>query len=189
MTKFKHLLALAALLLAAGAAQAERLKDIASIQGVRTNQLIGYGLVVGLSGSGDQTTQTPFTLQTFNNMLAQFGIKVPANVGNVQLKNVAAVSVHADLPPFAKPGQPIDVTVSSIGNAKSLRGGSLLMTPLKVSTARSTRSPRATWWSAASTPKAATARRSPSTYRPPDVSRPAPPSNARCRAASTRATA
>lgn len=83
MTKFKHLLALAALLLAAGAAQAERLKDIASIQGVRTNQLIGYGLVVGLSGSGDQTTQTPFTLQTFNNMLAQFGIKVPANVGNV----------------------------------------------------------------------------------------------------------
>ena len=122
---------LAALLLAAGAAQAERLKDIASIQGVRTNQLIGYGLVVGLSGSGDQTTQTPFTLQTFNNMLAQFGIKVPANVGNVQLKNVAAVSVHADLPPFAKPGQPIDVTVSSIGNAKSLRGGSLLMTPLK----------------------------------------------------------
>ncbi|HEP9807239.1 TPA: flagellar basal body P-ring protein FlgI [Pseudomonas aeruginosa] len=131
MTKFKHLLALAALLLAAGAAQAERLKDIASIQGVRTNQLIGYGLVVGLSGSGDQTTQTPFTLQTFNNMLAQFGIKVPANVGNVQLKNVVAVSVHADLPPFAKPGQPIDVTVSSIGNAKSLRGGSLLMTPLK----------------------------------------------------------
>ncbi|MCO5754284.1 flagellar basal body P-ring protein FlgI, partial [Citrobacter freundii] len=80
---------------------------------------------------GDQTTQTPFTLQTFNNMLAQFGIKEPANVGNVQLKNVAAVSVHADLPPFAKPGQPIDVTVSSIGNAKSLRGGSLLMTPLK----------------------------------------------------------
>lgn len=188
MTKFKHLLALAALLLAAGAAQAERLKDIASIQGVRTNQLIGYGLVVGLSGSGDQTTQTPFTLQTFNNMLAQFGIKVPANVGNVQLKNVAAVSVHADLPPFAKPGQPIDVTVSSIGNAKSLRGGSLLMTPLK-GIDGPTRSPRATWWSAASTPKAATARRSPSTYRPPDVSRPAPPSNARCRAASTRATA
>nr|WP_028240717.1 flagellar basal body P-ring protein FlgI [Stutzerimonas azotifigens] len=110
---------------------AERLKDIASIQGVRTNQLIGYGLVVGLSGSGDQTTQTPFTLQTFNNMLAQFGIKVPDNVGNVQLKNVAAVSVHAEIPPFAKPGQTIDVTISSIGNAKSLRGGSLLMTPLK----------------------------------------------------------
>nr|WP_253391419.1 flagellar basal body P-ring protein FlgI [Pseudomonas citronellolis] len=113
------------------AAHAERLKDIASIQGVRSNQLIGYGLVVGLNGSGDQTTQTPFTLQTFNNMLAQFGIKVPAGSGNVQLKNVAAVSVHADLPPFAKPGQTIDVTISSIGNAKSLRGGSLLMTQLK----------------------------------------------------------
>ncbi|QRY82419.1 flagellar basal body P-ring protein FlgI [Pseudomonas sp. PDNC002] len=112
-------------------AQAERLKDIATIQGVRNNQLIGYGLVVGLNGSGDQTTQTPFTLQTFNNMLAQFGIKVPAGSGNVQLKNVAAVSIHADLPPFAKPGQVIDITVSSIGNAKSLRGGSLLMTQLK----------------------------------------------------------
>ncbi len=110
--------------------QAERLKDLASIQGVRSNQLIGYGLVVGLNGSGDQTTQTPFTVQTFNNMLAQFGIKVPPG-GNVQLKNVAAVSVHADLPPFAKPGQVIDITISSIGNAKSLRGGSLLMTPLK----------------------------------------------------------
>ena len=111
--------------------QAARLKDLASIQGVRSNQLIGYGLVVGLNGTGDQTTQTPFTLQTFNNMLAQFGIKVPAGSGNVQLKNVAAVSVHAELPAFAKPGQTIDITVSSIGNAKSLRGGSLLLTPLK----------------------------------------------------------
>lgn len=117
-------------LMLSGVAQAERLKDLASIQGVRSNQLIGYGLVVGLNGSGDQTTQTPFTVQTFNNMLAQFGIKVPPG-GNVQLKNVAAVSVHADLPPFARPGQTIDITVSSIGNAKSLRGGSLLMTPLK----------------------------------------------------------
>ena len=87
--------------------------------------------MVGLNGTGDQTTQTPFTLQTFNNMLTQFGIKVPANIGSVQLKNVAAVSIHADLPPFAKPGQTIDITVSSIGNAKSLRGGSLLLTPLK----------------------------------------------------------
>ncbi|MND55338.1 Flagellar P-ring protein precursor [compost metagenome] len=127
----KRLITALCLLLAAGAVQAERLKDLASIQGVRNNQLIGYGLVVGLNGTGDQTTQTPFTLQTFNNMLAQFGIKVPANVGNVQLKNVAAVSIHADLPPFAKPGQTIDVTISSIGNAKSLRGGSLLMAPLK----------------------------------------------------------
>lgn len=126
----KYLIACLATLLLSGFAQAERLKDLASIQGVRSNQLIGYGLVVGLSGSGDQTTQTPFTVQTFNNMLAQFGIKVPPG-GNVQLKNVAAVSIHAELPPFARPGQTIDITVSSIGNAKSLRGGSLLMTPLK----------------------------------------------------------
>jgi flagellar P-ring protein precursor FlgI len=125
----KSILLLGALLLSA-AAQAERLKDLASIQGVRSNQLIGYGLVVGLNGTGDQTTQTPFTVQTFNNMMAQFGIKVPQG-GNVQLKNVAAVSIHADLPAFAKPGQTIDVTISSIGNAKSLRGGSLLMSPLK----------------------------------------------------------
>ena len=118
-------------LMLAAPVQAARLKDLASIQGVRSNQLIGYGLVVGLNGTGDQTTQTPFTLQTFNNMLAQFGIKVPAGTGNVQLKNVAAVSVHAELPAFAKPGQTIDITVSSIGNAKSLRGGSLLLTPLK----------------------------------------------------------
>ena len=124
-------LAVLCALLMVPVAHAERLKDIATIQGVRNNQLIGYGLVVGLNGTGDQTTQTPFTLQTFNNMLAQFGIKVPANVGNVQLKNVAAVSIHADLPPFSKPGQVIDITVSSIGNAKSLRGGSLLMTQLK----------------------------------------------------------
>ncbi|PAU87922.1 flagellar biosynthesis protein FlgI [Pseudomonas sp. WN033] len=109
---------------------AERLKDIASIAGVRTNQLIGYGLVVGLDGSGDQTSQTPFTVQTFNNMLTQFGITVPPGT-RIQMKNVAAVAIHADLPPFARPGQTIDITVSSIGNAKSLRGGSLLMTPLK----------------------------------------------------------
>ncbi|NLD01617.1 MAG: flagellar basal body P-ring protein FlgI [Gammaproteobacteria bacterium] len=126
----KYWIACLATLLLSSGAHAERLKDLASIQGVRSNQLIGYGLVVGLSGSGDQTTQTPFTVQTFNNMLAQFGIKVPPG-GNVQLKNVAAVSIHAELPPFARPGQTIDITVSSIGNAKSLRGGSLLMTPLK----------------------------------------------------------
>jgi len=129
MTLKTYVIAFFALLLST-VAQAERLKDLASIQGVRNNQLIGYGLVVGLNGSGDQTTQTPFTVQTFNNMMAQFGIRVPQG-GNVQLKNVAAVSIHADLPPFAKPGQTIDVTISSIGNAKSLRGGSLLMTPLK----------------------------------------------------------
>lgn len=131
MFNVRQLIAATLLLSCAFGARAERLKDIASISGVRSNQLIGYGLVVGLNGTGDQTTQTPFTLQTFNNMLSQFGIKVPAGSGNVQLKNVAAVSVHADLPAFAKPGQVVDITVSSIGNSKSPRGGSLLMTPLK----------------------------------------------------------
>lgn len=109
---------------------AERIKDIASVQGVRSNQLVGYGLVVGLDGTGDQTSQAPFTIQSIRNMLAEFGIVVPPNA-NPQLKNVAAVSVQAELPAFAKPGQRMDVTVASIGNAKSLRGGSLLMTPLK----------------------------------------------------------
>ena len=127
----KSLSILCVLMLLAGGAQAARLKDLASIQGVRSNQLIGYGLVVGLNGTGDQTTQTPFTVQTFNNMLAQFGIKIPEGGGNIQLKNVAAVSLSAEMPAFAKPGQTIDVTISSIGNAKSLRGGTLLMTPLK----------------------------------------------------------
>ncbi|MCP5181160.1 MAG: flagellar basal body P-ring protein FlgI [Pseudomonadales bacterium] len=116
--------------LQAHASSAQRVKDLASIAGVRSNQLVGYGLVVGLNGSGDQTTQTPFTVQTFNNMLREFGIQLPPGT-SPQLKNVAAVSVHAELPPFAKPGQRIDVTVSSIGNAKSLRGGVLLVTPLK----------------------------------------------------------
>lgn len=111
-------------------AHAERIKDLAAVAGVRANQLVGYGLVVGLNGTGDQTSQAPFTVQSLKNMLAQFGIVVPPGV-NPQLKNVAAVSVHADLPPFGKPGQPIDITVSSIANAKSLRGGSLLMTPLR----------------------------------------------------------
>lgn len=111
-------------------AQAERVKDLSQVAGVRENQLMGYGLVVGLSGTGDQTTQTPFTLQSMKNMLNEFGINVPSNV-TPQLKNVAAVTLHASLPPFAKPGQRIDVTVSSIGNAKSLSGGSLLMSPLK----------------------------------------------------------
>ena len=110
--------------------QAQRIKDIASVAGVRSNHLIGYGLVVGLDGTGDQTSQTPFTVQSFKNMLQQYGITLPPGT-NPQLKNVAAVAIHADLPPFAKPGQKIDITVSSLGNAKSLRGGSLLMTPLR----------------------------------------------------------
>lgn len=111
-------------------AQAERIKDLASVQGVRINQLIGYGLVVGLDGSGDQTTQTPFTVQSLTNMLSQLGVQLPPGT-NLQLRNVAAVMLTSNLPPFAKPGQQIDLTVSSLGNAKSLRGGTLLLTPLK----------------------------------------------------------
>ncbi len=111
-------------------AQAERLKDIASIAGVRDNPIIGYGLIVGLDGTGDQTTQTPFTTQAFRSMLKQLGVVIPDDVA-FQLKNVAAVTVHATLPAFAKPGQKVDITVSSVGNAGSLRGGSLLLTPLR----------------------------------------------------------
>lgn len=111
-------------------ADAERVKDIASVGGVRSNQLIGYGLVVGLDGTGDRTTQARFTIQTLRNMLEQLGITIPPGV-NLQLKNIASVVVHADLPAFAKPGQTIDVTVSSIANAESLRGGTLLLTPMK----------------------------------------------------------
>ena len=118
------------LVLSATVSVAERIKDITSVQGVRSNQLIGYGLVVGLDGSGDSTNQAPFTAQSFNSMLKQFGISVPEGA-RLQISNVAAVAVHAQLPAFAKPGQSIDVTVSSIGNSESLRGGSLLMTPLK----------------------------------------------------------
>lgn len=116
--------------LAVAPVQAARIKDLARIDGVRSNQLVGFGLVVGLNSTGDQTAQAPFTIQSLRNMLNQLGITIPANV-NPQLRNVAAVSVHAELPPFAKPGQTIDVTVSSIGNAQSLRGGSLLMTSLR----------------------------------------------------------
>lgn len=125
----KYIIAILAVLLSQ-LAQADRLKDLADVQGVRSNQLIGYGLVVGLDGTGDKTAQTPFTVQTFRNMMEQFGISVPANT-TPKLKNVAAVSIHAELPPFAKPGQRLDVTASSIGNASSLRGGTLLMTPLR----------------------------------------------------------
>ncbi len=131
MTGLTH--AVAAVLLAvfcAGTACAERIKDVASLRGVRDNQLIGYGLVVGLDGTGDQTTQTPFTVQSIGSMLSQLGINLPTGQ-NLQLKNVAAVMVTSKLAAFAKPGQQIDVTVSSLGNAKSLRGGTLLMTPLK----------------------------------------------------------
>ncbi|MCC7329917.1 MAG: flagellar basal body P-ring protein FlgI [Gammaproteobacteria bacterium] len=111
-------------------ARAERIKDMATVAGVRSNQLIGYGLVVGLDGTGDQTTQAPFTTQSLISMLERLGVTLPPG-SNLQLKNIAAVVVHADLPPFAKPGQTIDITVSSIANAKSLRGGTLLVTALK----------------------------------------------------------
>lgn len=123
----KLLISTCVLLLLSGMVQAERIKDITSISGVRSNQLVGYGLVVGLDGTGDKA---PFTTQTFRNMMTEFGITLPAGV-DPKLKNVAAVSVTAELPAFSKPGQRIDVTVSSLGNAKSLRGGSLLFTPLK----------------------------------------------------------
>jgi flagellar P-ring protein precursor FlgI len=125
-----RMLLVAALGLLPMLASAERVKDVASVAGVRHNQLVGYGIVVGLDGTGDQTSQAPFTVQSILNMLAKFGVTVPPNV-NPQLKNVAAVTVTAELPPFSKPGQTIDVTVASIGNSSSLRGGSLIMTPLR----------------------------------------------------------
>lgn len=126
----KSLTSFLLVLVATSAAYAERIKDIATVAGVRSNQLVGYGLVVGLDGTGDQTSQAPFTTQSLKSMLAQFGIVIPPSE-NPQLKNIAAVAVNAELPPFAKPGQTLDVTVSSLANAKSLRGGTLLMTPLK----------------------------------------------------------
>lgn len=112
--------------------QASRIKEVASVEGVRSNQLTGFGLVVGLDGTGDQTTQMPYTSQGITNYLQQLGITLPAaSVSQLQLKNVAAVLVTAQLPAFARPGQVIDVNVSSIGNSKSLRGGMLIVTPLK----------------------------------------------------------
>tara|TARA_B100001105_G_C22396548_1_gene446999 strand:+ start:1021 stop:2226 length:1206 start_codon:yes stop_codon:yes gene_type:complete len=131
----RAVIALAALVASAAlwwpaSASAARIKEVASVQGVRANQLVGYGLVVGLDGTGDQTTQTPFTTQSLNAMLQQMGVTVPPGT-TMQLKNVAAVMVTASLPAFAQPGQQIDVNVSSMGNAKSLRGGTLIATPLK----------------------------------------------------------
>jgi len=133
LARYAHLVRLllvGMLVLLAQPGHAERIKDLASIQGVRNNQLLGYGLVVGLDGSGDKVGSSPFTQQSLRSMLTQLGIVVPPQI-KLNPKNVAAVTVHADLPPFSKPGQQVDVTVSSIGDAKSLRGGSLLMTPLK----------------------------------------------------------
>ena len=108
----------------------ERIRDLASVSGVRMNQLIGYGVVVGLDGSGDATNQVQFTGQSVQSLLSQFGVTLPPGV-TPQMKNVAAVMVTAALPAFAQPGQQIDITVSSLGNARSLRGGTLLLTPLR----------------------------------------------------------
>ena len=124
---FRVLLTTLALLLTTNLVQAERVKDLASIAGVRNNQLVGFGLVVGLNGTGDKTK---FTGQSLRTMLRELGVTLPPGV-DPGSKNVAAVAIHADLPPFIKPGQTIDITVSSLGDAKSLRGGSLIMTPLK----------------------------------------------------------
>ncbi|MEK8047715.1 flagellar basal body P-ring protein FlgI [Ideonella margarita] len=143
MTTFQHrrlsirttvMVALAAMLAALAAPVAaqstQRIKEVAAVQGVRSNQLLGYGLVVGLDGTGDQTAQAPFTTQGLNSMLQQMGITVPPGTA-MQLKNIAAVLVTAQMPAFAQPGQQIDVSIASIGNAKSLRGGTLVATPLK----------------------------------------------------------
>jgi flagellar P-ring protein FlgI len=123
-------LAVFAVLGSAAPAHAERIEDLTMVSGVRTNQLVGYGLVVGLNGTGDQTTMAPFTMQSVENLLQRFGVTIPPNT-NPMINNVAAVTVTADLPPFVKPGQTIDVTVASIGDAQSLRGGNLLMTALR----------------------------------------------------------
>lgn len=129
MYKFSTLIFLIVIgnLITVASVHAERLKDITSIAGIRNNQLVGYGLVVGLDGTGDKTV---FTMQSLKSMLNRLGVTMPPGI-NPKSKNVAAVSIHANLPPFFKPGQTIDVTVSSIGEAKSLRGGTLLMSPLK----------------------------------------------------------
>lgn len=108
----------------------ERIRELATVSGVRVNQLIGYGVVVGLDGSGDATNQVQFTGQSVQSLLSQFGVSLPPGV-TPQMKNVAAVMITAALPAFAQAGQQIDITVSSLGNARSLRGGTLLLTPLR----------------------------------------------------------
>jgi flagellar P-ring protein FlgI len=130
MTMRRFLVLVSLVLAVAGAQAAQRIRDLASVSGVRVNQLIGYGVVVGLDGSGDATNQVQFTGQSVQSLLAQFGVTLPPGV-TPQMKNVAAVMVTTALPAFAQPGQQIDVTVSSLGNAKSLRGGTLLLTPLR----------------------------------------------------------
>src|SRR5688572_732836 len=130
LTRLVWLIVALAGLLLCWPAHAARIKEVATVQGVRPNQLTGYGLVVGLDGTGDQSTQAPFTAQSIIAMLQQMGVSLPSGT-QMQLRNVAAVMVTAELPPFAQPGQRIDVSVSSVANAKSLRGGTLIATPLK----------------------------------------------------------
>jgi flagellar P-ring protein precursor FlgI len=131
MRKLKFFLFVLLMSMMALPVNSARIKDIATLAGVRENQLIGYGLIVGLDGTGDKTNQAPFTNQSFTNMLLDFGIRLPPNSRSSQLKNVAAVAISAKLPPFARIGQKLDVTISSLGNATSLRGGTLLMAPLR----------------------------------------------------------
>jgi len=129
--RFLVSLLLLTLAFVAAPVHAARIKEVASVAGVRPNALTGYGLVVGLDGTGDQATQTPYTTQSLTAMLQQFGVILPAGTTTMQPRNIATVLVTAQLPAFAQPGQAIDITVSSIGNAKSLRGGTLIATPLK----------------------------------------------------------
>ncbi len=128
--RLAYLLLISAMLLLTPMVQAERIKDLASIDGVRSNQLIGYGIIVGLNGTGDKDTDSPYTLNSLKSMLSQLGVQIPADA-KIKPKNAAAVIIHANLPAFAKPGQKIDITVASLGNATSLRGGSLLMSPMR----------------------------------------------------------
>lgn len=124
----RFLLALLLIATAPASAVATRIKDITSVQGVRANQLVGYGLVVGLNGTGDSLRNSPFTEQSLQSMLDQMGVNV--RQANLRTKNIAAVLVTADLPPYSGRGSTIDVTVSSLGDATSLAGGSLVLTPL-----------------------------------------------------------
>jgi flagellar P-ring protein precursor FlgI len=126
MRALLRLLALLALLSSPTVTQAQRIKDIGAFETMRVNQLVGYGLVVGLPGTGDDSLD--YATQAMKGVASRFGVNLPAGV-NPALKNAAAVMITAELPPFAKPGQRLDITVSALGKAKSLRGGTLLLAP------------------------------------------------------------
>lgn len=126
----KFLILFCTLLSFSSLAQAERIKDLADIEGVRSNALIGYGIVVGLNGTGDSSNSSPFTISSITAMLERFGVNVRPDINKMKPKNIAAVMVTAELPAFARPGQQLDITISSMGDSKSLRGGTLLITPL-----------------------------------------------------------